>query len=72
MSTDNLNVSDPKLTQNEKFDETDVKSKVVPIFELTNTIENSLDELQDKMDKNEKDFMAAMNTIEQKIKDIEQ
>lgn len=72
MSTPNLNVDDTKSRDSNDSDETESKNKAVPIYNITNAIEKSLDDLQSKVDENEKDFMKAIDAIEKKLKELQE
>lgn len=71
MSTQNLNVEGANSEDYNDSNETESKNTTVPIYELTNAIEKSLDDLQNKVQANEKDFMKAIDAIEKKLKEFE-
>lgn len=71
MSTLNLNVEHTKSRDSNDSDEIESKNKTVPIYNITNAIEESLDDLQSKVEANEKDFMKAIDAIEKKLEQLE-
>lgn len=77
MSTENLQVEEDKsiitnpIANGQNKEDDKGSEKIVPVFQLTSDIESSLEELQKKMNKNEKDFMNAIEKIEKHINRME-
>lgn len=71
MSTENLNVSDEIVKSNSGPEKEEDKSNIVPVFQLTNELETRLDELEQMLDSNQKQFIATVDKMETMIKDLE-